>query len=127
MTYAGIKSVAQSAVVAALVAVAVVALGIRFFVQKPRPVAVVDVAEVLRAKERQFTEALTRSDTSEAERKAIMAGATDFAKQLPGALEELTTECGGCVVLLKTAVVSKTDEISDMTPVLRQKLGLVEQ
>lgn len=122
-----IKNLAQSVVVATLVAVVVTGAGIRFFVNAPRPVAVVDVAEVLRLKERQFTEALTRADASEAERKSIMAGATDFAKQLPGALDELTADCGGCMVLLKTAVVSKSEEIVDMTPVLRQKLGLVEQ
>ncbi|HVR48462.1 MAG TPA: hypothetical protein VMS38_01900 [Pseudorhodoferax sp.] len=84
-------------------------------------VGVVDLAEVYRAKEAQFTQLLTRS-ASEDERSQAMGMARDFSQRLPGALEELPQECG-CLVVLRTAVAGAPHAV-DLTPLLRRKVGL---
>ena len=69
-------------------------------------IGVVDVAEVYRAKEAEFTQILTKTLSqphSEEDRQKALSMAKTFAQRLPAALDELPRECG-CLVLLKTAV-----------------------
>ncbi len=83
-------------------------------------IGVVDVAEVYRAKEAEFTQLLTRT-SSEEDRQKALALARAFAQRLPAALDELPRECG-CLVLLKTAVAGPTPNTVDLTAQLRRKV-----
>lgn len=83
-------------------------------------IGVVDVAEVYRAKEAEFTQLLTNSSSEEDRQKALSMART-FAQRLPAALDELPRECG-CPVLVKTAVAGPTPNTVDLTAQLRQKV-----
>ncbi|WP_150429973.1 hypothetical protein [Dechloromonas sp. CZR5] len=83
-------------------------------------IGVVDVAEVYRAKEAEFTQILTKAGSEEDRQKALFMART-FAQRLPVALEELPRECG-CLVVLKTAVAGVTPNTVDLTAVLRRKV-----
>ncbi|MCZ4314778.1 hypothetical protein O4H66_15320 [Comamonadaceae bacterium G21597-S1] len=94
----------------------------RYVVQPALRIGVVDLAEVYRAKEAEFTQALTRADAPDARDKALqMAG--DFARKLPRALEELPRECQ-CLVVLRSAVAGVHGRSVDLTPLLRNKLEM---
>ncbi len=87
-------------------------------------IGVVDVAEVYRAKEAEFTQILTKTlsqPSSEEDRQKALAMARTFAQRLPAALDELPRECG-CLVLLKTAVAGPTPNTVDLTAQLRRKV-----
>lgn len=87
-------------------------------------IGVVDVAEVYRAKEAEFTQILTRTLSqpySEEDRQKALSLARAFAQRLPAALDELPRECG-CLVLLKTAVAGPTPNTVDLTAQLRRKV-----
>ena len=87
-------------------------------------VGVVDVAEVYRAKEAEFTQILTKTLSqphSEEDRQKALSMARAFAQRLPAALDELPRECG-CLVLLKTAVAGPTPNTVDLTAQLRRKV-----
>lgn len=94
-----------------------------WFAQPRTVVGLVDVVEILRAKEQEYGALLRKSDFSEADRRAADEVAAKFAAALPGALAEIATECQ-CVVLVKSAVVSAPAAAPDLTARLRQKLGL---
>lgn len=81
----------------------------------------VDVAEVYREKEAEFTAILTRAST-DAERERAMALARRFAERLPVALSELSQDCG-CLVVLRSTVAAPTPRTVDLTDLLRHKLG----
>jgi len=83
-------------------------------------IGVVDVAEVYRAKEAEFTQILTKASSEEDRQKALFMART-FAQRLPLALEELPRECG-CLVVLKTAVAGATPNTVDLTATLRRKV-----
>ena len=83
-------------------------------------IGMVDVAEVYRAKEAEFTQILTKASSAEDRQKALpMAQA--FAQRLPLALDELPRECG-CLVVLRTAVAGATPNTIDLTARLRRKV-----
>lgn len=83
-------------------------------------IGVVDVAEVYRAKEAEFTQILTKASSEEDRQKALFMART-FAQRLPVALEELPRECG-CLVVLKSAVAGPTPNTVDLTAALRRKV-----
>ena len=88
-------------------------------------IGVVDVAEVYRAKEAEFTQILTKAlsqPASEEERQKALVMARAFAQRLPLALDELPRECN-CLVILKTAVAGSTPNTVDLTAQLRRKVG----
>jgi hypothetical protein len=85
-------------------------------------IGIVDVAEIYRLKEREFTDLVTKTG-SDADRQKALLMADQFAKALPAALEELPKECD-CLVLLKTAVPARAPNTMDMTAVLKQKIGM---
>lgn len=92
----------------------------RLVIRPARAIGVVDLAEVYRVKEDEFTRRLTAAH-SEEERQTTLQMAKTFAQRLPVALESLPAECG-CLVLLKASVASPTPQTVDLTPRLRQKL-----
>lgn len=103
-----------------LLAAAGLALYDRMVVRPALLVGVVDVAEVYRAKEAEFTRILTQS-TSEDDRQKALLLARAFAQRLPMALEELPKDCN-CLVMLKGAIAGPAPHTVDLTPLLRKKV-----
>lgn len=93
----------------------------RWVLRPALAIGTVDLAEVYRAKEAQFTRMLTATG-SEDERQQALALARSFSQRLPAALDELPRECG-CLVVLRTAVVG-SPHAQDLTPALRRKVEL---
>ena len=83
-------------------------------------IGMVDVAEVYRAKEAEFTQILTQASSEDDRQKALLM-ARAFAQRLPLALDELPRECG-CLVVLKTALAGATPNTIDLTARLRRKV-----
>lgn len=92
----------------------------RHVIRPARTIGVVDLAEVYRVKEDEFSRRLTAARSDE-ERQATLQMARSFAQRLPVALESLPAECG-CLVLLKASVAGPTPYTLDLTPRLRQKV-----
>ena len=92
----------------------------RAVVRPAQRVGVVDVGEVYRQKEAEFTQLLTRA-TTDADREKAFALARSFSQRLPAALEELPRDCA-CLVVLKSAVAGRTPRTVDLTSLLQQKL-----
>ncbi|SDZ37306.1 hypothetical protein [Delftia lacustris] len=110
-----------NAVVAALLVAFGIAAYDRWVIRPALVIGVVDLSEVYRAKEAEFTHLLTKTGTEE-ERQKALAMARSFSQRLPEALDELPRECG-CLVILKTAVAGAPHSI-DLTPALRRKVEL---
>ena len=114
---------AQSLVTLFVVAASLAAYD-RWVLRPALVIGVVDVAEVYRAKEAEFTQILTKTLSqphSEEDRQKALSMAKTFAQRLPAALDELPRECG-CLVLLKTAVAGPTPNTVDLTAQLRRKV-----
>lgn len=94
-----------------------------FVLQGARQFGFVDVAEVYRAKEKSLVEMVTKPTVTEEDKQRAIEAAGEFAKRLPTALEQLTAECQ-CVVLVRAAVAAPTPDMLDLTPQLRQKIGI---
>lgn len=94
----------------------------RLQVQPALRLGVVDVGEVYRHKEAEFTRLLTQASSDE-ERQRALEVARVFAQRLPLALEALSRDCG-CLVLLRSAVVapsSRTVELTDRLQALLER------
>ena len=94
----------------------------RIVVRPALVIGVVDVAEVYRAKETEFTQILTKT-TSEEDRQKALLMARAFAQRLPVALEELPRDCN-CLVVLRSAIAGWTSHTVDLTPLLRKKVDM---
>ena len=92
----------------------------RAVVRPAQRVGMVDVAEVYRQKEAEFTLLLTKSSSEDDRQKALLM-ARAFAQRLPAALEELPRDCD-CLVVLKSAVAGPTPHTVDLTAQLRRKV-----
>jgi hypothetical protein len=92
----------------------------RWQVQPALKLAVVDVGEVYRSKEAEFTRLLTRAGSDE-ERQQALEVARHFAQRLPQALDELGRECG-CLVMIRSAVVAPSSHTVDLTGRLQAML-----
>ena len=82
--------------------------------------AVVDVLEIYKEKEKEFSALILKPNASEAERARAVDLAQDFGKRLDAALKQLPTECG-CVLLNRSAVVA-SNGIKDYTDELKARL-----
>ena len=109
-----------SAVLSFLIVATGLALYDRMVIRPALVIGMVDVAEVYRAKEAEFTQILTRTTLEEDRQKALLIART-FAQRLPVALEELPHDCN-CLVVLKSAIAGPTPHILDLTPLLRKKV-----
>jgi hypothetical protein len=85
--------------------------------------AVVDVGEVYRLKEKQILQVVTKPSVTDADKQAAVNMTMEFAKALPAALEQLHQECK-CFVLVRSAVAAETPNTLDLTPLLKQKVGV---
>lgn len=103
------------------VVTAVLLLYDRKVVRPAQRIGLVDVAEVYRQKEAEFTLLLTHTGSEDDRQKALRMART-FAQRLPVALEELAQDCA-CLVLLKSAVAGTTPHTVDLTAQLRQKVA----
>jgi hypothetical protein len=110
-----------TAAVSALVAGTGLAAYDHWVLRPALAIGTVDLAEVYRAKEAQFTQLLTATGGEEQKQQAL-ALARSFSQRLPVALDELPRECG-CLVVLRTAVVG-SPHAQDLTPALRRKVEL---
>jgi hypothetical protein len=115
-----IAQILVSAVLSVLIVAAGLALYDHTVIRPALVIGMVDVAEVYRAKETEFTQLLTRTTLDEDRQKALLM-ARAFAQRLPVALEELPRDCG-CLVVLKSAVAGPTPHTLDLTPLLRRKV-----
>ncbi len=120
MSRALLQSLAQL-LLAALVSAAGLYAYDRWQVQPALRLAVVDVGEVYRSKEAEFTRHLTRASGDE-DRQQALELARRFAQRLPLALDELAQECG-CLLLLRSAVVAPGSRAVDLTDRLQQKVA----
>lgn len=91
-------------------------------VRPSQQIGLIDLGEVYRSKEREFTELITKSGTEEDRQKALIL-AQEFAKALPVALDQLPHDCG-CLVLIKSAVAGRTSNTVDITDLLKRKVGI---
>lgn len=114
------RAVLLQALVALLIVAAALAAYDRLVIRPAQVVGVVDVGEVYRQKEAEFTLILTKAG-SDNERQKAMVMARAFAQRLPVALEELPRECG-CLVVLKSAVAGPTPRTLDLTAHLKRKV-----
>lgn len=113
--------ISQSVLTLLVVALALAAYD-RLVARATKSIGVVDVGQVYRLKEAEFTQLVTKS-TSEQERQQALAMAQRFAQQLPLALEELSRDCA-CLVLVRSAVAGNPPHALDLTMLLRRKVGL---
>lgn len=110
-----------------MLTLATLALGLAVYhtrwVQPAQAIGVVNISDIYRDKEREYSDMVTRTGgTDESQRRAReMAG--QFAAALPKALTEMPGDCQ-CLVLLRSAVVGDTPNTIDLTPLLRRKLGM---
>jgi hypothetical protein len=116
----GMKALLLNAAFALLIVLGTLAAYDKMVVRPAQRVGVVDVGEVYRQKEAEFTQILTKAG-SEGERDKAFAMARTFSQRLPLALEELPRECG-CLVVLKSAVAGPTPRTVDLTAQLRRKV-----
>jgi conjugal transfer ATP-binding protein TraC len=116
----GMKALLLNAAFALLIVFGTLAAYDQMVVRPAQRVGVVDVGEVYRQKEAEFTQILTKAG-SEGERDKAFAMARTFSQRLPLALEELPRECG-CLVVLKSAVAGPTPRTVDLTAQLRRKV-----
>ena len=114
------KTLLLQAVLAIVIVFGTLAAYDRLVIRPGQLVGVVDVGEVYRQKEAEFTLILTKAGT-DGERDKAMLMARAFAQRLPVALEELPRDCN-CLVVLKSAVAGPTPRTLDLTAHLRRKL-----
>jgi hypothetical protein len=104
-----------------IVAIALLAYD-RMVVHPAQLIGVVDVGEVYRQKEAEFTQIVTKT-ASEDERQKALLMARQFAQRLPLALEELPRDCH-CLVVVRTAVAGSPPNAVDLTALLKHKVEL---
>lgn len=114
------KALLLNAALALLVVAGALAAYDRWVVRPGQVIGLVDVGEIFRQKEAEFTQLLTRAG-SDGERDKAFAMARSFSQRLPLALEELPRDCG-CLVVLKSAVAGPTPRTLDLTAQLRRKV-----
>jgi len=116
----GVLELALVSTVAAAAAVAAY-----HFVVLPRQLpqlATVDLAALYREQETAFTGVVFQDNVTDEARQMAIGRAEAFARVLPGALEELSQDCG-CTVLSSNAVAGRHGVI-DLTAELRRRIGL---
>jgi hypothetical protein len=114
------KALLPNAALALLIVAGALAAYDRWVVRPGQVIGLVDVGEIYRQKEAEFTQLLTRAG-SDGERDKAFAMARSFSQRLPLALEELPRDCG-CLVVLKSAVAGPTPRTLDLTAQLRRKV-----
>ncbi len=108
----------------ALMTSALIAAHARWIAPAHTPrMAVLDVAELYRLKEHELTSALMKPDAKEAERADALKRAHAFGTDVSTLIAQLPTECD-CMIVARGAVVGSPKNLRDLTPLVRQRLGL---
>jgi len=81
----------------------------------------VDIADVVKEKEAQFTALLSKPSVSDADRQAAYLLVQKLGPEIEQAVARIQRECS-CTLLVKSAVVAGAS--SDLTPRLRELLGM---
>ena len=86
--------------------------------------ATVDLSAVIAAKEKEFTEVLSKPNLTDAQREQAYELVKAIGPQIDAALKALRLDCR-CTLLTKGAVLSAEEaDIPDLTALLKPKLGL---
>jgi hypothetical protein len=85
--------------------------------------AVLDVAELYRLKEREVAAVLMKPDATPDERHAALKRAQAFGANLTALIEHLPAQCR-CLIVARGAVIGSAAHLPDLTPSVRQRLGL---
>ena len=111
----------------ALVSLLIVSLALLAYdrlVRRPAArIGLIDVGELARLKDDRVLEVLTRAAATDEEKKTALAFGARFTAVFPEALEQISEECG-CLVLARSAVAGSPPNAVDLTPRLKQKVGL---
>lgn len=83
----------------------------------------VDIAAVVKIKEQQFTELLSRSNTTDADRQAAYSLVNSIGPDIERALDIVQKKCG-CTLVVKNAVLAGS--ANDYTDVLKEQLGMTK-
>jgi len=107
-----------------LVTVIAVLMAYHYLVAVPskQKIAVIDIADVLSLKQLEVTVAASKPGVTDAQRGESFELIGKFAKEMEATIAEMQQECG-CLLLVKAAVV-KAASSEDMTPALKQRLGM---
>lgn len=84
-------------------------------------IAVVDIAAIMKVKEAQFTEMLSKPGVTDDDRRKSYDQIQRFGADLGAAVKELPQKCG-CIVVNKAAIV--VGEAEDLTADLKTSLGM---
>ena len=90
--------------------------------KKSQKIGLLDIAEVIGIKQLIIADKATQPDVTDQDREAIFESITAFSKEMEAAVTQIQQECG-CTLLVRGAVV-KTAKAEDLTPVLKERLGL---
>jgi hypothetical protein len=85
--------------------------------------AVLDIAEIYRLKEREVAALLVKRDSKEEERSSALQEASAFGDQVMALIERLPAECE-CLIVARGAIVGPVQSLPDLTPAVRRRLGL---
>ena len=90
----------------------------------PHPrIAMLDVAEIYRLKESEFSALLMKPGATAADRAKAIELARTFGTELSALTLSLPAECN-CLVLTKAAVVGSGNSVADLTPEVKRRFGL---
>ena len=110
-----------STLLAMLVVMSALAAYHYWLAPRSKPLATVDLAEVLELKQLQITAASTKAGATDKDRAAAFDEIGQFARDMEAAVADLSRECD-CVLLVRAAVVRGVAE--DLTPALKRKMGV---
>lgn len=108
---------------ALLSAVLVAAYALWFAPPRAPVLAVLDVGELYRLKERQVATVLVKRDSTDEDRALALKRAAAFGLEVTNLMQSLPDECR-CLILARGAVVGPAPLLPDLTPEVRRRLGL---
>lgn len=85
-------------------------------------IALLDISEVIGIKQLVIADMATRPGMTDKDREQIYDSVASFAKDIEAAVAQIQLECA-CTLLVRSAVV-KTTAAEDLTPLLKERLGL---
>lgn len=83
--------------------------------------AYLDIGELMEIKQLQVASTATAPGSTEADRERAFGDIAKFAAELERAISDLQSECK-CTLLVRAAIVKSREQ--DMTPLLKERLGL---
>lgn len=105
-----------------LALISAMVFGVREWDKRHQPkIGVVDIAGIMAAKEKLFTDYLLKPGITDEDKKRAFTQVGEFGKELSGIITSLPAECR-CVVLNKAALIA--GDAIDLTPSIKKRLGL---